>query len=147
MDAEGLSQAYASASGFHRVGDTVYVAGTRLYGHGLTQALSDIRDDSLLPGTSVIPGMGTTETRKYKQLAGYLRSQEGVRTLTGHSLGASVSRIYAEKHGLHYRSYASPSVSWHDDPNSFRHVGDLISVFDRGAQDSLPSSFNAHSYA
>lgn len=145
MDADGLGRAYASPSGFYQIGDTVYVAGTRLYGHGLLQALSDVRDDTLLPMTSAVPGGGAGNTRKYRQFEEWMRGRNAT-TAVGHSLGSAVSKEFARRHGLQWRGYATPAVTWRSDSRSRRHYFDPISILDRGADDSLQSGWNPHAY-
>lgn len=106
----------------------------------------DALDDMRLWGSGAIPGTGARNTRMYQRVAGLLEGHPEIHTLTGHSLGGSIAKQLAKDTGRRYRIYGSPSVTWQDDPNSFRRYGDPISIFDRGAQDAFPATWNPHSY-
>lgn len=139
-DSQGLQAAYASSLGSVQSpdGETMYIAGTRLTGAGLRQAVSDVADDMALPMTSVIPVIGgVRNTRKYHDMSQVIKRYPKTKVLVGHSLGAAVSKQLAREHGLKYRIYNSPSVTLGRQDHhgvSYSDPLDPISAFDRSAK-------------
>ena len=132
-DAAGLDRAYASPNNVWAQGDTLFVSGTHEWG--------DVWDDVTLPFG------GVEHSHRFAEAQDALTPN--IRYVVGHSLGASVAGALVAKHEhLRGRVYARPGVRLTPQPRveSFRHYGDLISVFDRSAQHSLPHSLNPHGY-
>lgn len=143
MDRGGIAKAYASPTGFHLDGDTLYIRGTD-WNHGAGVLARDLFDDMMLPLSNVAGLGGATHTHKMQTVRAMLAEHREVRHLVGHSLGASVARQAALEHGLEYRSYSSPSVSWTRNSRSRRYDYDPISFFDRGASSSTAPTWNPH---
>ena len=85
------------------------------------------------------------------------RYQEAVAAITpatkvvvGHSLGGAIVQALVEDYPqLRGRTYGSPALTWR--PNTrikaYRRFGDPVSVTNRGADSSMPTSLNPHSYS
>ena len=102
----------------------------------------DVVDDMMLPT------IGVHHTQRYADAMAAMTP--GITHVVGHSLGASVARAIAvDNPHLQARLYGSPSITWRNsDPRiqSFRRIGDPISVLDRAAHHHRPA-LNPHSYA
>ena len=102
----------------------------------------DVLDDTLIPFRAV------HLSNRYSQAQDALAP--GIKTLVGHSLGAAVAARLAEQNPrLQARLYGAPRISWSSNANnriqSWRHFGDPISLFDRGASSTVRLG-NPHSY-
>ena len=130
----GLNKAYASNTATHIEGDTMYIAGTR--------NMRDWYDDF-----TKLPFGLTKYAHRYKQADEVLKQNPQITKLVGHSLSTSVSDELRKQHPekqLELKAlYASPFIDFgsktHE--NRWRHRGDLISMFDKGAQ-VVGGSFN-----
>lgn len=138
----GLDKAYASESGTHIEGDTLYIAGTR--------SKRDVWDD-----ITKLPFGLTKHAQRYKDAEQVLKDNPQVKHLVGHSLASSVSDELRKQHkdrDLNLKAlYGSPFVDFgftkHE--NRWRHPGDFISILDRGAKTvdiGLVNPLKAHSY-
>jgi len=134
---EGLEKAYASKNKTFVDGDTEYIAGTD------PKNPQDIWDDLKIP-------FGLMKySNRYKQAEKTLRENPGVKHLVGHSMGVSVGEEMEKTNNLSLVGYGAPIVS---EPGAnetdYRHGGDPISMFDKGAK-TIGYSLNplkAHEY-
>ena len=137
-----MNKAYAFDTATYIENDTMYIAGTR--------NMRDWYDD-----ITKLPFGLTKYANRYKQADDVLKQNPQVTKLVGHSLSTSVSDELRKQHPekqLELKAlYASPFIDFgsktHE--NRFRHRGDLISIFDKGAQ-VVGGSFNpltAHDYS
>ena len=96
----------------------------------------------------MLPTVGVHHTQRYADAMAAMTP--GITHIVGHSLGASAARAIAvDNPRLQARLYAAPSVTWRNtNPRiqSFRRIGDPISLLDRAAHHSLPSGVNPHAY-
>ena len=130
----GLDKAYESNKSTYIDGDTLYIAGTK--------GLKDWYDNF-----TKLPFGLTRHADRYKDAEQALRENPQVKNLVAHSLGSSVSDELRKQHpekNLELKAlYASPFIDFgsktHE--NRWRHRGDLISMFDQGAQ-VVGGSFN-----
>lgn len=104
--------------------------------------MSDVLDDALIPFRSI--HLSTRYAEAQAELV------PGVRFVVGHSLGAATAARLAEQNpSLQARLYGAPRISWSRNTNnriqSWRHFGDPISLFDRGARSTIRLG-NPHSY-
>ena len=138
----GLDKAYESNKSTYIEGDTLYIAGTK--------GLKDWYDNF-----TKLPFGLTKHADRYKQADEVLKQNPQVTKLVGHSLSTSVSDELRKQHPekqLELKAlYASPFIDFGNKTyeNRFRHRGDLISIFDKGAQ-VVGGSFNpvtAHDYS
>ena len=138
----GLRKAYESNKSTFVEGDTLYVAGTK--------TLKDWYDNF-----TKLPFGLTKNADRYKDAENALRENPQVKNSVGHSLGSSVSVELTKQHPekqLELKAlYASPFVDFgsktHE--NRYRHFGDVISMFDKGAKTvdiGLVNPLKAHSY-
>ena len=138
----GLDKAYASDTATYIENDIMYIAGTR--------NLRDWYDD-----ITKLPFGLTKYAHRYKQADEVLKENPQVTKLVGHSLSSSVSDELRKQHpdkNLELKAlYGSPFVDFsgqkHD--NRYRHRGDFISMFDRGAKTvdlGLVNPYDAHGY-
>ena len=138
----GLNKAYSAHNATHIDGDTMYIAGTRNF--------RDVYDD-----ITKLPFGLTKHADRYRQAEEVLKDNPNVKKIVGHSLSTSVADELRKQHPdrqLELKAlYASPFIDFGNKKheNRFRHKGDLISMFDSGAQ-VVGGSFNplkAHEYA
>lgn len=102
----------------------------------------DLVDDASLPFG------GAKYTWRYAEaLAAFHNANKEVRRVVGHSLGAAVAKQFARDYDLAYELYATPAFFPKKDKHSHRQWFDPISLFDRGASQQAPLSWNPHSYA
>ena len=126
-DKEGLDRAYARADKLYVNGDTMYVAGTHYW--------QDVWDDLKIPFNK------TAQAQRYKDADALLAQNDQVKNLVGHSLGgASVLELQKNHSERTFKTntYAAPVVSLtrpdNKDNHRYRNYGDIISIFDRGAE-------------
>ena len=138
----GLNKAYKSNTSTHIDGDTMFIAGTK--------NIKDWYDDF-----TKLPFGLTKHADRYIDAQKALKENPQIKNLVGHSLGSSVSDELRKQHPdkkLELKAlYGSPFVDFGNKTheNRFRRRGDLISMFDSGAQ-VVGGSFNplkAHEYA
>ena len=133
QDREGLDRAYARDDGVYVDGSTEYIAGTKSFG----DAVDDL----------AIPLHMTNRTARYKSAARTLAANPQVRRVIGHSLGGAVAmQLQEDIPSLNSRTYGAPALSFSGSGERFRSLGDPISMFDFGARETAPSSWNPHSY-
>lgn len=151
----GLDKAYADDKGLYYDKDkgTLFIAGTKW--DTPMHAFQDVRDDIFK-----LPMGNTVDSTRYTDANNFIKSlpEGSVKTLVGHSLGASVSnelnKQYLDPTGVyHYKTvtYGAPNLSPSEakQPNNFRHSGDYISMLDNSGE-SVGGSINplvAHSYS
>ena len=166
-DAAGLQKAYDdNENNVYVDGDTLYISGTKNADSLVSTALDpskqnihknykdgkyqDVWDDLKIPFHK------TGNSQRYKNVKKVLDENPDITTLTGHSLGGSVAyeaqKSYPDRN-LNVRTYGAPVVSLPGDPSGkdrFRHIGDPVSILDRGAQTQTNTSssswWNAHTY-
>jgi hypothetical protein len=131
-DRAGLDKAYADPRKVYMEGDSLFVAGT--------SSVGDVIDDIALP-------FGLTRgTQRYIDAERVLQANPKISRLVGHSLGGAVSLELQKAHPwLKSRTYGAPVVSM-TPGDRYKSVGDPVSMFDFGAETSVPSSLNPHSY-
>lgn len=143
-DQEGLKHAYDAHDRLYVSGDTLYVGGS--------VTLNDwFYVDPQIP-------LGTfTNTDRYRSAQRRWNEHPHLTKIVGHSLGASIAEaLYAERNDRPIQQvhlYGAPRVSWNrskfdgDVVKSFRHRGDPVSMFDRGAKANTYIAFDhPHSY-
>ncbi len=150
----GLDKAYADDKGLYYDKDkgTLFIAGTKW--DTPTHIMEDVGDDIF-----GLPTGDTVNSVRYIDADRFIRTQPkgSIKTLVGHSLGASVSnelnKQYSEKGESAYKTvtYGAPNLSLSEtkQPNNFRHSGDYISMLDNSGV-SIGGSINpltAHSYS
>jgi hypothetical protein len=150
----GLDKAYADDKGLYYDKDkgTLFIAGTKW--DTPIHAFQDVGDDIF-----GLPTGDTVNSVRYIDADRFIRTQPkgSIKTLVGHSLGASVSnelnKQYSEKGESAYKTvtYGAPNLSLSEtkQPNNFRHSGDYISMLDNSGV-SIGGSLNplvAHSYS
>lgn len=119
--------------------DSIYVTGNKMYIAG-SHTLEDWVDDVGLP-------FGAESTTRYHQAL--KRWTPNIKTVIGHSLGGAIAAAMTEGNAnIKARTYAAPLFRISDNPRveSYRHYLDPVSMFDRHAHMTLPTSFNPHSY-
>ena len=140
-DAEGLKKAYALPNKVFVDNNTnkMYIAGTA--------NLQDVWDDLKIPFHL------TSNSQRYEQAEQALKENPDIKTVVGHSLGSAVG-LELQKHypnQFKVRTYGSPTLQFGGEQGDrYRHPGDIISIFDKGAI-SVPalnwlSPLAAHSY-
>ena len=96
----------------------------------------------------MLPTIGVRHTQRYADAMAAMTP--GITHIVGHSLGASVAKAIAmDNPSLTARLYGAPSITWRNtNPRiqSYRRIGDPISVLDRAARHSVPPGMNPHSY-
>ena len=132
-DRVGLDRAYARDDGVYVDGATEYIAGTKSFG--------DIVDDLAIP-------LGMTRgTARYRDASRTLAANPQIRRVIGHSLGGAVAmQLQEDIPSLKSRTYGAPALSFSGSGERFRSFGDPISMFDFGARESAPTTWNPHSY-
>ena len=121
----GLDKAYDSNNKLYVEDDTLFVAGT--------SNLQDAWDDLKIP-------LGLTRySQRYQDADKILNENPQVKNIVGHSAGSAVSdelsKRYTDKN-LKTTLYGSPFVDFtgKQSDNRYRHSGDFISMFDKGAK-------------
>lgn len=141
-DAEGLRRAYASPNKVFvdRDANRMYIAGT--------SNMRDMWDDLKIPFHL------TSNAQRYGQAEQALKENPNIDTIIGHSLGSSVALELNKNNNNKFKTYTygGPSVQFGGETSNdrYRHGGDIISIFDRGAI-NIPSRnwlnpFASHSY-
>ena len=134
-DREGLDKAYALDSGVLPVGDTLYVAGTK--------SLRDAWDDLKIP-------LGLTSwSQRYGDADRVLDASPQIKRVVGNNLGGAVALELQRSHpqlNLQSETYGAPAMSLSGSNQRHRHFLDPVSILDFGAQTTLPSGLNPHSY-
>ena len=133
-DKEGLDRATATAEKLYVNGDTMYVAGTSY--------LQDVWDDFKIPFGK------TAQTQRYKDADALLAKNSQVSNLVGHSLGGSAVLELQKNHSgektFNTNTYGAPVMSMKTPDNvnnhRYRNYGDVISMFDRGAESRVKGS-------
>jgi hypothetical protein len=130
-DKEGLDKAYAADAKLYVNGKTMYVAGT--------SNMQDVWDDLKIPFGK------TAKAQRYKDADALLATNPQVENLVGHSLGGASVLELQKNHGektFKTNVYGTPTLSFTNPnkitDNRYRHDGDPISIFDRGAERSVP---------
>ena len=132
-DRVGLDRAYARDDGVYVDGAAEYIAGTKSFG----DAVDDLS----------IPLHMTRGTARYESAARTLAANPQVRRVIGHSLGgAVVMQLQEDIPSLNSRTYGAPALSFSGSGERFRSLGDPISMFDFGARETAPTTWNPHSY-
>jgi len=132
-DRVGLDRAYARDDGVYVDGDTEYIAGTKSFG--------DAVDDLSIP-----LGM-TNRTTRYRDASRTLVANPKIRRVVGHSLGGAVAlQMQQDNPNLKSMTYGAPVFSFSGSSERRRSLGDPISMFDFGARETAPSTYNPHSY-
>ena len=137
-DEAGLEKAYASKDKTYVDGDTEYIAGTD------PTNPRDLWDDLKIP-------FGLMKySNRYKQAEKTLKGNPKVSHLVGHSMGEAVGEeMEKTNENLSLVGYGAPVISKPGSSETdYRHAGDPISMFDRGAK-TIGGSINpiaAHSY-
>ena len=131
-DQQGTEIAYSLPSRVMVAGNTMYIAGTSF--------ASDVADWPKIPRGQI------RNSNRWHTATSILDKHPEVTRLVGHSLGATVAEALAADRGLQRDLYNNPKVSWKADKHSHRHYFDPISMFDRGSQSNMPSSWNPHAY-
>jgi len=133
LDRQGLDRAYARQDGVFVSGETEYIAGTKSFG--------DVIDDAAIP-------LGMTDrTTRYRDASRTLVANPKIRRVIGHSLGGAVALQLQKDHPtLKTTTYGAPVFSFEGSSDRRRSVGDPISMFDFGARESAPTTWNPHSY-
>ena len=97
----------------------------------------------------MLPTIGVQHTQRYADAMAAMTP--GITHIIGQSLGASAPRqIAIENPHLQARLYGSSFITWRNsDPRiqSYRRVGDPISILDRAAHHSVQTGMNPHSYS
>ena len=130
---EGLDRACATPEGVYVGGDAEYIAGTKSFG--------DAVDDLSIP-------FGVTRgTARYESAVRTLAANPKIRRVIGHSLGGAVAlQLQKDIPSLNSRTYGAPVLSFSGSSERTRSLGDPISMFDFGAREVAPSTYNPHSY-
>jgi hypothetical protein len=138
-DEAGLERAYDSKDKTYVDGDTEYIAGTD------PTNPRDLWDDLKIP-------FGLMKySHRYKQAENTLKENPQVSHLVGHSMGEAVGEEMEKTNDrdLSLVGYGAPVISKPGaNETDYRHGGDPISMFDRGAK-TIGGSINpieAHSY-
>ena len=137
-DEAGLAKAYASKDKTFVDGDTEYIAGTD------PTNPQDLWDDLKIP-------FGLMRySNRYKEAEKTLKENPQVSHLVGHSMGEAVGEeMEKTNENLSLVGYGAPVISKPGaNETDYRHAGDPISMFDRGAK-TVGGSINpieAHSY-
>ena len=136
-DKEGLDRAYARDDKLYVNGDTMYVAGTSYW-----QDVYDWR---------TIPFGNTAQAQRYKDADALLANNQQVKNLVGHSLGGASVLELQKNHGertFKTNTYAAPTASIttpdNKDNHRYRNYGDIVSIFDRGAESRVKPDALAH---
>ena len=115
----------------------MYIAGT--------SNLQDVWDDLKIPFHL------TSHSQRYAQAEQALKENPDVNEVIGHSLGAATALELNKDNNYKFktRTYGSPTIS-NEEGERYRHPGDIISIFDRGAK-NVPiidwlNPLNAHTY-
>lgn len=133
---QGLDKAYADDKGlyFDKDKSTLFIAGTKY--DTIQHTIEDVGDDLFK-----LPFYQTRYSTRYKNADKFISElpENSVKTLVGHSLGASVSNELNKQHyqankPMPYRTitYGAPNLSLSTTQKSldFRHEGDIISGLD-----------------
>ena len=122
-DAEGLKRAYQLPNKVYVDNNTnnMYIAGT--------SNLQDAWDDLKMPFHL------TSHSQRYAQAEQALKENPDVNEVIGHSLGAATALELNKNNNYKFktRTYGSPTFS-NEEGERYRHPGDFISIFDRGAK-------------
>jgi hypothetical protein len=144
-DRVGLSRAYDAPDNIYVLGNTAYVAGTRLT-RNFGEAARDLFDDAKLPL------VGARSSRRYEELQQALSRNKQVTNLVGHSLGGAVILEAARQNpALTTTTYGAPVIdvfarsSLQSVPHRFANYGDPIAMFDTNATPGFNS--NPHSFS
>jgi hypothetical protein len=144
-DRVGLARAYDSPSNVYVLGNTAYVAGTRI-NRSFGEAARDLFDDAKLPL------VGARSSRRYEELQQALSRNKQVTNLVGHSLGGAVILEAARQNpALTTTTYGAPVIdvfaksSLQSLPHRFANYGDPVAMFDTNATPGLNS--NPHSFS
>ena len=129
-DRFGLSNAYASKSGLYSTGKTLYISGTTGKDGSITR---DIIDDLIH-----LPTRNAEQTEKYKDVINYLKDNQQIKRVVGHSLGSAVVNTINQDFPNKYQSttYATPAIKpkrkGKQDPRhrDWRNPNDPVSALD-----------------
>ena len=130
--------------------DGLYVRGNFLYIYGTrTKADAAIRWPQIAAGNV---GLGKFMlTARYKAAQKVLKANPHIKTVVGHSYGATTAWALTRNFNVKGRAYGSPVARVFNDPRfqTFRHRGDPVSILDFAAKTSkrdFEGPLDAHSY-
>jgi len=123
-DAEGLKRAYDLPNKVYvdNYTNKMYIAGTA--------NLQDVWDDLKIPFHL------TSNSQRYEQAEQALKDNPNISTVVAHSLGSAVGLELEKNHPGRFKtvSYGGPVLQFGKEQGErYRHGGDIISIFDRGA--------------
>ena len=138
-----LSKAQQTHNGLYVRGNFLYIYGTR------TRADAGIRWPQIAAGNVGIGKFMLTE--RYKAAEKVLKANPHIKTVVGHSYGATTAYALTRNFRVKGRAYGSPVARVFNDARfqSFRHSGDPVSILDFAAKTSkrpFKGPLDAHSY-
>ena len=142
-DSYYLSKAQQTHNGLYVRGNFLYIYGTR------TRADAGIRWPQIAAGNVGIGKFMLTE--RYKAAEKVLKANPHIKTVVGHSYGATTAYALTRNFRVKGRAYGSPVARVFNDARfqSFRHAGDPVSILDFAAKTSkrpFKGPLDAHSY-
>lgn len=142
-DSYYLSKAQQTPSGLYVRGNFLYIFGTR------TKADVGIRWPQIAAGNVGVGKFMLTE--RYKAAEKVLKANPHIKTVVGHSYGATTAYALTRNFRVKGRAYGSPVARIFNDARfqSFRHSGDPVSILDFAAKTSkrpFKGPLDAHSY-
>lgn len=142
-DSYYLSKAQQTHNGLYVRGNFLYIFGTR------TKADAGIRWPQIAAGNVGIGKFMLTE--RYKAAEKVLKANPHIKTVVGHSYGATTAYALTRNFRVKGRAYGSPVARIFNDARfqSFRHSGDPVSILDFAAKTSkrpFKGPLDAHSY-
>jgi hypothetical protein len=142
-DSYYLSKAQQTHNGLYVRGNFLYIYGTR------TLADAGIRWPQIAAGNVGIGKFMLTE--RYKAAEKVLKANPHIKTVVGHSYGATTAYALTRNFRVKGRAYGSPVARIFNDARfqSFRHSGDPVSILDFAAKTSkrpFKGPLDAHSH-
>ena len=136
---QGLANAYSHHPPVWADNGTLYIAGTRI---GTRDFPKDVLDD----GRMLI---NVYNTRRYAQAVRAMqdaaRAGHPIKTVVGHSLGASVAGSIAHDHNLEKVLYAHPVIQGPGSSNEIGGVGDPLTMLNFSSNNRL-AGLNPHDF-